>query len=145
MKNILLCFMLLGLASYSFGQETDEQIKAIITQSNLTYVRAFEFKDYNKIAECFHYPVLLRGKSILDKEMLIESYKDDREKQIQPGYKYSIVDEIKFIKISKDLVIAEFYYSRYNSNYEKIFSVTRSGTYKKIDGKWKISEYGILK
>ena len=137
--------MLLGLSSCSFAQETDEQIKAIITQDYLTYARAFEFKDYNKIAEHFHYPVLLGGKSILDKEMLIESYKNNREKQIQPGYKYSIVDEIKFIKISKDLVIAEFYYSRYNSNYEKIFSVARSGTYKKIDGKWKISEYGILK
>ena len=137
--------MLLGLASYSFAQETDEKIKAIITQDYLTYARAFEFKDYNKIAEYFHYPVLLAGKSILDKEMLIESYKNNREKQIQPGYKYSIVDEIKFIEISKDLVIAEFYYSRYNSKYEKIFSGARLGTYKKIDGNWKISEYGHLK
>jgi hypothetical protein len=137
--------MLLGLVSYSFAQESDEQIKAIITQDYLTYARAFEFKDYNKIAEYFHYPVLLSGKSILDKEMLIGSYKNNREKQIQPGYKYSIIDEIRFIKISIDLVIAEFYYSRYNSNYEKIFSGERLGTYKKIDGKWKISEYGNIK
>ena len=58
-----------------------------------------------------------------------------------PGYKYSLSDEIKFIKLSNELVIAEFYYSRYNAKYEKLFSGVSIGTYKKLDGKWKMSEY----
>jgi len=134
--------MLLSIASYSFAQEADEHIKKIITNDYLTYFRAFEFKDYNKITEYFHYPVLLRGKSISDKKVLIETYIEIREKQMQPGYKYSFVDEIKFIKISNDLVIAEFYYSRYNAQYEKIFSGSSLGTYKKLGGMWKMTEYG---
>ena len=76
---------------------------------------------------------------------MIETYKENREKKIQPGYKYSLSDEIKFIKVSNELVIAEFYYSRYNEKYEKLFSGSSLGTYKKLDGKWKMSEYQILK
>ncbi len=72
---------------------------------------------------------------------MIEKYKEYREKKVQPGYKYSLTDEIKFIKISNELVIVEFYYSRYNAKYEKLFSCSSTGTYKKLDGKWKMSEY----
>ena len=43
--------------------------------------------------------------------------------------------------MSNELVIAEFYYSRYNAKYEKLFSGSSIGTYKKLDGKWKMSEY----
>ena len=74
----------------------------------------------------------------------METYKENREKKVQPGYKYSLADEIKFIKISNELVIAEFYYSRYNSKYEKLFSGASIGTYKKLDGKWKMSEYNVI-
>jgi hypothetical protein len=63
MKNILLCFILLGLARTSFAQEAEEQIKKTITHEWFTYSKAFELKDYNKIAELFHCPVLLSGKS----------------------------------------------------------------------------------
>jgi len=72
---------------------------------------------------------------------VMETYKERREKKVQPGYKYSLSDDIKFIKISNELVIAEFYYSRYNAKYEKLFSGSSIGTYKKLDGKWKMSEY----
>jgi hypothetical protein len=51
MKNLLLCFILLGLARTSFAQETEEQIKKTITYEWLTYSKAFELKDYNKIFE----------------------------------------------------------------------------------------------
>ncbi len=141
MKNLLLGFILLGLARTSFAQETEEQIKKTITHEWLTYVKAFELKDYNKIAESFHYPVILSGKSYSNKKMVMETYKEYRRKKVQPGYKYSLTDEIKFIKISNELVIVEFYYSRYNSNYEKLFSGSSIGTYKKLDGMWKMSEY----
>ena len=145
MKNLLLCFIFLGLAGNSFAQETEEQIKKLIAHEWLTYSKAFELKDYNKISEFFNYPVLLSGKLNLNKKMLMETYKESRGKRIQPGYKYSLSDDIKFIKVSNELVIAEFYYSRYNSKYEKLFSGASLGTYKKIDGKWKISEYQIIK
>ena len=145
MKNLLLCFILLGLARTSFAQETEEQIKKTITHEWLTYSKAFELKDYNKITEFFHYPVILSGKSYSNKKTLMELYKETREKKIQPGYKYSLSDEIKFIKVSNELVIAEFYYSRYNAKYEKLFSGVSTGTYKKLDGKWKMSEYQALK
>ena len=141
MKNLLLCFILLVLAKTSFGQETEEQIKKTISHEWLTYSKAFELKDYNKIAEFFHYPVILSGKSYSNKKTVMETYKENREKKIQQGYKYSLTDEIKFIKISNELVVAEFYYSRYNAKYEKLFSGSSIGTYKKLDGKWKMSEY----
>ena len=125
----------------SLAQETEEQIKKTISYEWLTYSKAFELKDYNKIAEFFHYPVILSGKSYSNKKTVMETYKETRGKKIQPGYKYSLSDEIKFIKVSNELVIAEFYYSRYNAKYEKLFSGVSTGTYKKLDGKWKISEY----
>ena len=68
MKNLLLCFILLGLARTSFAQETEEQIKKTITHEWLTYSKAFELKDYNKITEFFHYPVILSGKSYSNKK-----------------------------------------------------------------------------
>jgi signal transduction histidine kinase len=73
-----------------------------ITHEWLTYAKAFELKDYNKIAEFFHYPVILSGKSYSNKKTVMETYKERREKKVQPGYKYSLSDEIKFIKISID-------------------------------------------
>ena len=139
MKHLIIA--LLFLPMISFAQETEEQIKKTITHEWLTYSKAFELKDYNKIAEYFHYPVILSGKSYSSKKTVMETYKERREKKVQPGYKYSLSDEIKFIKISNELVIAEFYYSRYNAKYEKLFSGSSIGTYKKLDGKWKMSEY----
>ena len=139
MKHLIIA--LLFLPMISFAQETEEQIKKTITHEWLTYSKAFELKDYNKIAELFHYPVILSGKSYSSKKTVMETYKERREKKVQPGYKYSLSDEIKFIKISNELVIAEFYYSRYNAKYEKLFSGSSIGTYKKLDGKWKMSEY----
>ena len=139
MKHLIIA--LLFLPMISFAQETEEQIKKTISHEWLTYSKAFELKDYNKIAEFFHYPVILSGKSYSNKKTVMETYKENREKKIQPGYKYSLSDEIKFIKISNELVIAEFYYSRYNAKYEKLFSGSSTGTYKKLDGKWKMSEY----
>ena len=105
MKNLLLCFILLGLAITSFAQETEEQIKKTITHERLTYVKAFELKDYNKIAEFFHYPVLLSGKSYSNKKTVMKTYKESREKKVQPGYKYSLSDDIKFIKLSNELAL----------------------------------------
>ena len=145
MKNLLLCFIFLGLARTSFAQETEEQIKKLIAHEWLTYSKAFELKDYNKISEFFNYPVLLDGKSHSNKIALMKQYKQSREKRIQPGYKYSLSNDIKFIKVSNEIVIAEFYYSRYNSKYEKLFSGASLGTYKKIDSKWKIIEYTSIK
>ena len=139
MKHLIIA--LLFLPMISFAQETEEQIKKTITHEWLTYSKAFELKDYNKIAEFFHYPVILSGKSYSSKKTVMETYKERREKKVQPGYKYSLSDDIKFIKISNELVIAEFYYSRYNAKYEKLFSGSSIGTYKKLDGKWKMSEY----
>ena len=139
MKHLIIA--LLFIPMISFAQETEEQIKKTITHEWLTYSKAFELKDYNKIAEFFHYPVILSGKSYSSKKTVMETYKERREKKVQPGYKYSLSDEIKFIKISNELVIAEFYYSRYNAKYEKLFSGSSIGTYKKLDGKWKMSEY----
>ena len=119
--------------------------KKLISHEWLTYSKAFELKDYNKISEFFNYPVLLDGKSHSNKIALMKKYKQSREKRIQPGYKYSLSNDIKFIKVSNEIVIAEFYYSRYNSKYEKLFSGASLGTYKKIDSKWKIIEYTSIK
>ena len=77
MKHLIIA--LLFLPMISFGQETDEQIKKTITHEWLTYAKAFELKDYNKIAEFFHYPVILSGKSYSNKKTVMELYKETRE------------------------------------------------------------------
>ena len=85
MKKHLLILSLLFISANLFAQETEEQIKKTISYEWLTYSKAFELKDYNKIAEFFHYPVSLSGKSYSNKKTVMESYKETREKKVQPG------------------------------------------------------------
>jgi hypothetical protein len=83
MKHLIIA--LLFLPMISFAQETEEQIKKTITHEWLTYSKAFELKDYNKIAEFFHYPVILSGKSYSNKKTVMETYKENREKKFSKG------------------------------------------------------------
>ena len=83
MKHLIIA--LLFIPMISFAQETEEQIKKIITHEWLTYAKAFELKDYNKIAEFFHYPVILSGKSYSNKTTVMETYKENREKKFSKG------------------------------------------------------------
>ena len=103
MKNLLLCFILLGLARTSFAQETEEQIKKTITHEWLTYAKAFELKDYNKIAEFFHYPVLLSGKSYSNKKTVMETYKENREKKFSKGISIVCLMRLSLLKFQMNL------------------------------------------
>ena len=103
MKNLLLCFILLGLARTSFAQETEEQIKKTITHEWLTYSKAFELKDYNKIAEFFHYPVLLSGKSYSNKKTVMETYKENREKKFSKGISIVCLMRLSLLKFQMNL------------------------------------------
>ncbi len=67
MKNLLPCVLLLWLASTSFAQETEEQIKKFIIQDLTTYSKAVEYNDYNKVVEHFHYPHNNSGTYVKDK------------------------------------------------------------------------------
>jgi len=48
------------------------------------------------------------------------------------------MDKSKVIWISKSLVMIDATYSRYNSNYERIFKGRGVYMYKKVDNEWKI-------
>ena len=103
MKNLLLCFILLGLAKTSFAQETEEQIKKTITHEWLTYAKAFELKDYNKIAEFFHYPVILSGKSYSNKKTVMELYKETREKKFSQDISIVYLMRLSLLKFQMNL------------------------------------------
>ncbi len=60
-------FLLLGLASTSFAQETEELFKKFIIQDLTTYSKAVEYKDYNKVVEYFYYPHNNSGTVVKDK------------------------------------------------------------------------------
>ena len=55
MKKLIICFIFIGLATNSFAQQTEEQVKKLISHEWLTYSKAFELKDYNKISEFFRF------------------------------------------------------------------------------------------
>ena len=105
------------------------------------YSKAFEYSDYEKVSSFFTYPVTMnfidKPMIIDNKKELVKAYKEIRS-NVQYGYLYSLMDESRIIWISKSLVMIDATYSRYNSNYERIFKGRGVYMYKKVDNEWKI-------
>jgi hypothetical protein len=105
------------------------------------YSKAFEYSDFEKIKTYFTYPVTLSvfgDPIIVDNEKdLMNWYKKIRN-DVQEGYKYSMLEKSRVIWISKDICMVDATYSRFNANYERIYTGRGIYMYKKVDKTWKM-------
>ena len=143
MKKILLLFLLAPLLAFSQSAKKKNKFNAevVLTDKWQEYSKAFEYSDYEKVSSFFTYPATMNfieePMIVNNKEELIKAYKEIRS-NVQDGYLYSLMDKSKVIWISKSLVMIDATYSRYNSNYERIFKGRGVYMYKKVDNEWKI-------
>lgn len=112
------------------------------------YSKVFEYSDFNKITTYFTFPVtisIFNNPIIIKNETeLIKFYKRIRN-NVQEGYKYSKLDKSRFIWISNDICAIDVTYSRFNDNYENIFTGRGIYMYKKIGKFWKIFSMSNIK
>ena len=105
------------------------------------YSRAFEYSDFKKIKTYFTYPVsfsILGDPVIVKNENdLIKLYNQIRS-NVQVGYKYSKLEKSSIIWISKDVCMLDATYSRFNQNYDKIFTGRGIYMYKRVENSWKM-------
>ena len=105
------------------------------------YSRAFEYSDFEKIKTYFTYPVTF---SILGDPVIIKNEKDliklynQIRSNVQAGYKYSKLEKSRIIWISKDVCMLDATYSRFNQNYDKIFTGRGIYMYKRVENSWKM-------
>ena len=143
MKKRLLLFLLAPLLAFSQSAKKKNKFNAevVLNDKWQEYSKAFEYSDYEKVSSFFTYPATMnfieKPMIVNNKEELIKAYKEIRS-NVQDGYLYSLMDKSKVIWISKSLVMIDATYSRYNSNYERIFKGRGVYMYKKVDNEWKI-------
>ena len=143
MKKTLLLFLLAPLLAFSQSAKKKNKFNAevVLTDKWQEYSKAFEYSDYEKVSSFFTYPATMNFLEepmvVNNKEELIKAYKEIRS-NVQDGYLYSLMDKSKVIWISKSLVMIDATYSRYNSNYERIFKGRGVYMYKKVDNQWKM-------
>ena len=105
------------------------------------YSRAFEYSDFEKIKTYFTHPVTfsLLGNPVIVKNEndLIKLYNQIRS-NVQEGYKYSKLEKSRIIWISKEICMVDATYSRFNENYERIFTGRGIYMYKRVDKSWKM-------
>ena len=105
------------------------------------YSRAFEYSDFEKIRTYFTYPVTF---SILGDPVIVKNEKDliklynQIRSNVQVGYKYSKLEKSRIIWISKDVCMLDATYSRFNKNYDKIFTGRGIYMYKRVENSWKM-------
>ena len=105
------------------------------------YSRAFEYSDFKKIKTYFTYPVTfsILGDPVIVKNEndLIKLYNQIRS-NVQVGYKYSKLEKSRIIWISKDVCMLDATYSRFNQNYDKIFTGRGIYMFKRVENSWKM-------
>ena len=105
------------------------------------YSRAFEYSDFEKIRTYFTYPVTF---SILGDPVIVKNEKDliklynQIRSNVHVGYKYSKLEKSRIIWISKDVCMLDATYSRFNQNYDKIFTGRGIYMYKRVENSWKM-------
>ena len=128
--------------------EMKKKVEKTIINMWEEYSRAFEYSDFDKIKTYFTYPVtvsLFGDPLIIDNEKdLINFYKQIRT-DIQDGYKYSMLEKSKVIWISKEICMLDATYSRFNENYERIYTGRGIYMYKRIDDSWKMFSMSTVK
>ena len=112
------------------------------------YSKAFEYSDFDKIKTYFTFPVTLslfdNPIVINDQDELIKFYKQIR-KNVQDGYKYSKLKKSRVVWISKNICVLDATYSRFNDNYENIFTGRGIYMYKKVGNSWQMFSMSGIK
>ena len=152
MKKAIIIIFLIPLIGFTQKMQKPEnpskdQQKTMMMKNKMIidqweeYSKAFEYADYNKIVSYFAFPVtfgIMDEPQILNnKEELLELYKNIRS-NVQDGYKYSLLEKSKVTWLSKDICMIDATYSRFNSNYKRIFIGRGIYMYKRIDDQWKM-------
>ena len=112
------------------------------------YSKAFEYSDFDKIKTYFTFPVTLslfdNPIIINDEDELIKFYKQIRA-NVQDCYKYSKLKKSRVIWISKNICALDATYSRFNDNYENIFTGRGIYMYKKVGNSWQMFSMSGIK
>ncbi len=152
MKNIILALLI--VPALAFSQKTMYKKKMDLKPSQMKmkveaniinqweeYSKAFEYSDFEKIKSYFTYPVTL---SLFDSPMIVDNendlirwYKEIRN-NVQEGYKYSMLEKSRVIWVSKEICMVDATYSRFNDNYEKLFTGRGIYMYKMVGKAWKM-------
>ncbi len=121
--------------------EMKKKVEKTIINMWEEYSRAFEYSDFDKIKTYFTYPVTfsLFGDPIIVKNEndLIKFYNYIRS-NVQDGYKYSKLEKSRIMWISKEICMLDATYSRFNENYDRIFTGRGIYMYKRVDKSWKM-------
>ena len=145
MKKIFFTLILLFFTTLVFSQD-NKALESLIVKKWMDYSKGFEYMDYERIASHFTYPAIFNNSTpiiVKDKKMMMQAYKSVRE-NVQGGYKYSLMDDWKLINITKEFVILDAYYSRYNADYKQILSGRGLYAYMKVNGNWLLKEVTTL-
>ena len=133
-----------GSSSLIMKNETEKKI----IEGWEEYSKAFEYSDFDRIKTYFTFPVTLslfdNPIIINDEDELIKFYKQIRA-NVQDGYKYSKLKKSRFIWISKNICALDATYSRFNDNYENIFTGRGIYMYKKVGDFWKMFSLSSIK
>ena len=161
MKKILFLALLLPVFIFSQNPTIKKEMNPVMKKKNLDlksfnkrkkvemtivnlweeYSRAFEYSDFKKIKTYFTYPVTF---SILGDPVIVKNEKDliklynQIRSNVQIGYKYSKLEKSRIIWISKDVCMLDATYSRFNQNYDKIFTGRGIYMYKRVENSWKM-------
>ena len=145
MKKIFFTLTLLFFTTLVFSQD-NKALESLIVKKWMDYSKGFEYMDYERIASHFTYPAIFNNSTpiiVKDKKMMMQAYKSVRE-NVQGGYKYSLMDDWKLINITKEFVILDAYYSRYNADYKQILSGRGLYFYRKVNDNWLLKEVTTL-
>lgn len=133
---------IVGKIGLDSNKEKDQKLENRLVSLWKDYSKAFEYKDYEKIASFFTYPSTFGISStphvFNNTSDLISKYKTIREVNIQEGYKYSLLEDYEFIKFSENICLLKATYSRFDTNYTKIYTGKGLYFYKKINTEWKM-------
>lgn len=123
-------------------ETSDSDTEKLVINLWKNYSKAFEYKDYNKVASFFTLPATFGISSTPTtfnyKDELIDRYKLIREVNMQEGYKYSLLDDYEFFQLSQNTCVVKATYSRYNTDYNKIYTGQGLYFYKRINNTWKL-------
>ena len=141
MKKIFFNLILIFFTTLVFSQD-NKALESQIVKQWMDYSKAFEYKDYERIASHFVHPAIFINSTpiiVKEKKMMIKAYKSVRE-NVQKDYKYSLIDEWKLINVTNDFLILDAQYSRYNGDYKQILSGRGLYFYRKVNGNWLLKE-----
>ena len=130
MKKLFLILLFIPLFSISQDDSNKKNGLQNLLKQAEKLVSYFSFPSVFGISTS---PVVLNNKA-----ELVERYKVVREANMQDGYRYSLLEDYEFFQLSQNTCLVKATYSRYNTNYNKIYTGQGLYFYKRINNTWKL-------